>query len=142
PIQLTKRLHIEKYGFHGTSHAWAFAQAAKKLGLAAKKVSAVTVHLGSGASMTLWHNGRPIDTTMGFTPLEGLVMSTRSGDIDPAIPHYIQKKLGWSAARINTMLEEHAGLVGISGLKDMRDILGATGHHVPGWPRKAWPATT
>lgn len=142
PKKLAERLHIEKYGFHGISHRWALTQAAGKLRCPITKLSAVTLHLGSGASMTLWHNGRPIDTTMGFTPLEGLVMSTRSGDIDPAIPLYIQTKLGWSAARVNTMLEEHSGLVGISELKDMRDILSATGHQVPGWPRRAWPATT
>lgn len=141
PLRLAERLHIQKYGFHGTSHGWAFSQALKKLRLPAKKVSAVTIHLGSGASMTLWAGGRPIDTTMGFTPLEGLIMSTRSGDIDPAIPLYIQKKLGWSGTRVNTMLERQSGLVGISGLRDMRDILAAAGHPIAGWPKQKWTPT-
>lgn len=138
PKNITKRLHIEKYGFHGISHYWAFHQAAHKLKLRWSKLSAVTVHLGSGASMTLWRHGRPVDTTMGFTPLAGLVMSTRSGDIDPAIPLYIQEKLGWSAQRVEHILEQHAGLLGLSGLNDMRDVLGAAGHRVPGWPPHTW----
>jgi len=142
PTKLAHKLHIEKYGFHGLSHGWAFKQAVKILQKPAKDVSVVTIHLGSGDSMTLWHNGRPIDTTMGFTPLEGLVMATRSGDIDPAIPLYIQKKLGWSASRVKDMLEQHSGLIGISGLKDMRDILSAVGHPVAGWPTKKWSAET
>lgn len=142
PRGITKRLHIEKYGFHGISHEWAFHQAAKRLKGSPPKLSAVTLHLGSGASMTLWKRGRPIDTTMGFTPLEGLVMSTRSGDIDPSIPLYIQEKLGFSAKHVGHLLEQHAGLFGLSGLHDMRDVLGAAGHHVPGWPRKHWPTAT
>lgn len=142
PRNITKRLHIEKYGFHGISHHWAFHQAALKLKTSSSKLSAVTVHLGSGASMTLWKHGRPIDTTMGFTPLEGLVMATRSGDIDPSIPLYIQEKLGYSARRVEHLLEQHAGLLGLSGLSDMRDVLGAAGHAVPGWPRGHWTATT
>lgn len=142
PRNITKRLHIEKYGFHGISHAWAFNQAALKLKTSPQKLSAVTIHLGSGASMTLWKNGYPIDTTMGFTPLEGLVMSTRSGDIDPSIPLYIQEKLGYSARRVEHLLEQHAGLLGLSGLSDMRDVLSAAGHPVVGWPRKHWPVAT
>lgn len=142
PTDLAHRLRIEKYGFHGTSHAWAFRQAARKLHQPIRRTSAVTMHLGSGASMTLWHLGRPVDTTMGFTPLEGLMMATRSGDLDPAIPLYIQHHLGWSWRRVERLLERHAGLLGISGLSDMRDILGATGHPVPGWPRRRWSART
>lgn len=142
PPNLTKRLHIEKYGFHGLSHGWAFREAARKLRRSSRALSAVTLHLGSGASMTLWRRGRPADTTMGFTPLEGLVMSTRSGDIDPAIPLYIQKRLGWSAQRVGRLLEQHAGLIGLSGLRDMRDVLEAAGHDVPGWPRGRWNALT
>ncbi len=142
PPNLTKRLHIEKYGFHGLSHGWAFRQAALKLRMTPHTLSAVTLHLGAGASMTLWRRGRPADTTMGFTPLEGLVMSTRSGDIDPAIPLYIQKRLGWSARRVGHLLEEHAGMIGLSGLRDMRDVLEAAGHHVHDWPDGRWNAVT
>lgn len=141
PKALTDKLHIRKYGFHGISHGWAFHQAVKKLRRPAKTTSAVSLHLGSGASMTLWHNGRAVDTTMGFTPLEGLVMATRSGDIDPAIPLYIQQKLGWTAKKTEQMLEQRAGLIGLSGLKDMRDVLTAAGHPVPGWKHGVWSGT-
>lgn len=142
PRRTSRSLGIEKYGFHGTSHAWAFRMAAKKLGISRLKLSAVTIHLGAGASMTLWQNGRPTDTTMGFTPLEGLVMLTRSGDIDPAIPLYLQEQNGWSARRVDDLLVHHSGLVGLSGLKDMRDILAAVGKPVAGWPRPKLSATT
>jgi acetate kinase len=135
PRRITRPLGIEKFGFHGTSHAWAFRTAVKKLGVSQSKLSAVTIHLGAGASMTLWQNGKPADTTMGFTPLEGLVMLTRSGDIDPAIPLYLQEHLGWPASRVNDLLQNHSGLVGLSGFKDMRDILAAVGKPVAGWPR-------
>lgn len=138
PHALTDRLHIEKYGFHGLSHTWAFSRAARALGRTARQTSAVTVHLGSGASMTLWADGRPRDTTMGFSPLEGLVMSTRSGDIDPAIPLYLQEHLGWTPRRVKDLLEHRAGLVGLSGLSDMRDLLVAAGHPVAGWPKRRW----
>ena len=138
PRNITKRLHIEKYGFHGLSHDWAFRQLAHQLNKPINKLTAVTIHLGAGASMTLWKHGRPADTTMGFTPLEGLVMATRSGDIDPAIPLFIQDKLGWSAKKVEHLLEQHAGLVGLTGMSDMRDVLGAAGHSVLGWPRRRW----
>ncbi|MBI4414800.1 MAG: acetate kinase [Candidatus Kerfeldbacteria bacterium] len=139
PRNITKRLRIVKYGFHGTSHAWAFRQAAMKLHRPLRSFSAVTIHLGAGASMTLWQRGRPMDTTMGFTPLEGLVMATRSGSIDPEIPLFLQEKLGWSVRRVKQMLEYESGLKGLCGLHDMRDILGAAGHPVRGWPRRHWP---
>lgn len=138
PQRMAKRFSIEKYGFHGLSHAWAHQKAAKQLVTTPRQLSAVTLHLGSGASMTLWQKGQPIDTTMGFTPLEGLVMATRSGSIDPAIPLYLQKKLGWSAQRTYRLLTEESGLVGLSGLSDMRDILSATGHAVTDWPKRRW----
>ncbi len=140
PEGISRRFGIEKYGFHGLSHAWAFQNGVKKLRVSRRQLSAVTLHLGSGASMTLWQKGRPIDTTMGFTPLEGLVMATRSGSIDPAIPLYLQEKLGWSAQRTYRLLTAESGLVGLSGLSDMRDILSATGHAVSGWPKRRWTA--
>lgn len=142
PHALTKKLRIEKYGFHGTSHLWAFNYAAKTMGLSRRKCSAVTFHLGAGSSMTLWDRGTPVDTTMGFTPLAGLVMSTRAGDIDPAIPLYLQEKLGWSTSRIVHLLEHESGLVGLCGLRDMRDVLGAAGHPVRSWPRQRWSRDT
>ena len=136
PLGLAKRLHIEKYGFHGTSHQWAFRQAASKLKIPPRKMSAVTIHLGSGSSMTLWDHGRPIDTSLGFTPLSGLVMLTRSGDIDPAIPLFLQSKMRWPAPRVQQMLEYESGLVGLCGLHDMRDILVAVGQPVANWPHR------
>lgn len=142
PRRLTQQLHIEKYGFHGTSHAWAFRQTAKRLKVSPNEMSAVTIHLGAGSSMTLWRNGKPMDTTMGFTPLAGLVMSTRAGDIDPAIPVYVQEKLRWSAAKVGHLLEFESGIHGLCGLNDMRDVLGATGYPVPGWSRGHWTTAT
>lgn len=138
PRRLAARLQIERYGFHGTSHAWAFQQAARALRRAPRQCSAVTLHLGAGASMTAWRAGRPIDTTMGFTPLEGLVMATRSGSIDPAIPLFLQTRLGWSAQRVREVLEHESGWFGLTGQRDLRDVLGAAGHPVAGWPRRRW----
>lgn len=135
PWKVARKLHIVKYGFHGTSHAWAFRQAASRLRRPVRSFSAVTMHLGAGASMTLWQRGRPMDTTMGFTPLAGLVMAKRSGDIDPAVPLFLQEKLGWSAGRVRHILEHESGLKGLCGLEDMRDILDAAGHPAHGWPR-------
>ena len=117
PKSVTQKLQIEKYGFHGTSHAWAFRQAAKKLNLSASKLSAVTIHLGAGSSMTLWCDGKPLDTTMGFTPLAGLVMSTRAGDIDPAM--FMPDRLMSSC--IGTPINF------------------SDSHSVPGMPRTSWP---
>lgn len=131
-----------KYGFHGISHAWAFRQAAFKLHRPQRSFSAVTLHLGAGASMTLWQRGRPMDTTMGFTPLAGLVMATRSGDIDPAIPLFLQEKLGLSAKQVQHVLEHESGLKGLCGLSDMRDVLDAIGHPVRGWPHRRYPSIT
>lgn len=142
PWRITNQFHIEKYGFHGTSHAWAFRQAAKHLNISQNKLSAVTIHLGAGSSMTLWQNGKPMDTTMGFTPLAGLVMSTRAGDIDPAIPLFLQEKLRWSAAKVSHLLEFESGIHGLCGLNDMRDVLGAAGYPVKGWPRGHWTSAT
>lgn len=105
-----------------------------------RQMNAVTVHLGAGASLTRWHGGRAVDTSMGFTPLAGVVMATRTGDLDPMIPLYLQERGSWSAARVATMLNKQSGLLGITGLGDMRDILQAAGHPVIGWPRRRWSA--
>lgn len=140
PLNLANRYGIRKYGFHGISHAAAFAQACRRLRQKMKTTSGVTVHLGSGDSVTAWKQGRPIDTSMGFTPLEGLTMATRSGDLDPYIPLYLQSQLGWSAARVSHLLEQRSGLFGITGLRDVRDVLAAAGYPIAGWPRRAWTA--
>src|SRR4029077_8686578 len=131
---LIEKYHIHKYGFHGISHQWALRQASKKIGRPVSQFNAVTIHLGAGCSMTLWKHGRPIETSMGFTPLEGLAMSTRSGDIDPAIPLFLQEQAGFTAKQVSILLEQRSGLFGLTGLRDMRDILSAAGHPVAGWP--------
>lgn len=141
PPSVTKKFGIRKYGFHGISHAWAFHQAGKKF-RPQKLRQAITIHLGAGDSMTLWKNGRPADTSMGFTPLEGLTMTTRSGDLDPMIPLYLQTHGGFSIRQVTTMLNRQSGLYGLTGLHDVRDVLEAAGHRVPGWTHRHYSATT
>ena len=114
---------VRRYGFHGTSHRFVSQRAAEMLGLPRLGIRAITCHLGNGCSMSAVAGGRSVDTTMGLTPLEGLVMGTRSGDIDPAIPFFLQKRLGLGAAAVETMLNKQSGLLGISGLSnDMRTL--------------------
>lgn len=141
PPAVSKKYQIRKYGFHGTSHAWAFEQTAKRLRQRLSQMNAITVHLGAGSSLTMWHQGRPVDTSMGFTPLAGVPMMTRAGDLDPAIPLFLQTHAGWSAQRVTTLLNRQSGLFGLTGLQDMRDILQAAGHAVAGWPRRRWSPT-
>lgn len=137
PTALAKRWHIRKYGFHGISHHWAMIQAAKKLHRRPTRLNLVTIHLGAGDSMTLWRQGRAVDTTMGFTPLEGLTMSTRSGDLDPMIPLWLQRR-GYKLGQVINILEQRSGLFGLTGLRDMREILSAAGHPIPDWPPRRW----
>lgn len=141
PLAISRKFKLRKYGFHGTSHAWAFQQAAQRLHRPARTLNAVTLHLGAGDSLTNWRAGRVTDTSMGFTPLAGVVMATRAGDIDPMIPLYLQTHGGWSAKQVAAMLNYRSGTFGLIGLKDMRDILEAAGHRVPGWPHRRWSAT-
>ncbi len=140
PIAVTKKFNIRKYGFHGISHAWALEQAAKRLKIPRSARTMITIHLGAGDSMTLWKHGHPVDTSMGFTPLEGLTMATRSGDIDPMIPLFLQTQAKLSVQQVTKMLNHQSGLYGLTGLHDIRDVLGAAGHAVPGWPRRRWSA--
>jgi acetate kinase len=124
PYELYKKHQIRKYGFHGTSHSFVAKEAAKILGKDLKDLKIVTAHLGNGCSMAAVQNGISIDTTMGFTPLEGLLMGTRSGDLDPSLILYIMGKEGLSLNEANTLLNKHSGLIGISGeSSDMREIL-------------------
>lgn len=141
PRQLSEQLRIRKYGFHGISHDYAWRQAAHKRGRPSQLLSGVTLHLGAGDSLTAWQSGRPIDTSMGFTPLEGVTMATRSGDLDPMVPLYLQTQLRLAPAKVMALLQQQSGLFGLTGLKDIRDVLGAAGHPVPGWPRKRWTAS-
>jgi acetate kinase len=124
PYELYKKYKIRRYGFHGTSHLFVSNKAAEFLHKKPEELKIITAHLGNGCSMAAVNNGVSIDTTMGFTPLEGLLMGTRSGDLDPSLILYIMGKEGLSLAEANTLLNKHSGLIGISGeSSDMREIL-------------------
>jgi acetate kinase len=116
---------IRRYGFHGISVQYSTRRASELLNLPAESLRLIVCHLGNGASVTAVSNGRSVDNTMGFTPLEGLMMGSRSGSVDPAIPAYLLRH-GTSASDLDDILNKQSGLLGISGLSgDMRDILGA-----------------
>ncbi|WP_330348352.1 acetate kinase [Streptomyces sp. NBC_00582] len=113
---------IRRYGFHGTSHAYVSRATAKLLGRAPEEVNVIVLHLGNGASASAVEGGRCVDTSMGLTPLEGLVMGTRSGDIDPAVIFHLARVGGMSIDEIDTLLNKKSGLVGLCGDNDMREI--------------------
>ena len=121
--KLYSKYHIRKYGFHGTSHSYLVKEASKILKKDIDKINLITLHLGNGASITAIKNGKSIDTSMGFTPLEGLVMGSRCGDIDPAIVLYLQRELGFSVNDVDTELNKHSGLLGLAGNNDVRELL-------------------
>jgi acetate kinase len=122
PYELYAKFKIRRYGFHGTSHRYVAIEAARKLGKPFNRVKLITCHLGNGCSITAIKNGKSIDTSMGLTPLEGLVMGTRSGDIDPAIIFFLIDK-GYKPKEIEELLNKKSGLLGLSGLSnDMRVI--------------------
>ena len=125
PYELYEKEQIRRYGFHGTSHSYLLKATAKKLAKAPEKTNIITLHLGNGASVCAIKNGKSIDTSMGFTPLEGLVMGTRSGDIDPAIVTYLERELKYSYEEVDTMLNKKSGLFGLCGESDVRTILNA-----------------
>lgn len=127
---------IRKYGFHGISHDYVTREAAKQLRKPYGKLRLISCHLGSGSSVTAVKFGKAFDTSMGFTPLEGLTMSTRCGDIDPAIPLYLQRELRMSADEVDEALNKKSGLLGLTGFKDLRDVMAAAGYDVPGNPPK------
>lgn len=114
---------IRRYGFHGTSHQYVTEKAAEMLGKPVERVDLVTLHLGNGASACAVRGGRSVDTSMGLTPLEGLVMGTRSGDIDPALPFHLIEAVGMTAPEVDTMLNKRSGLLGMCGQNDMREVL-------------------
>ncbi|MCM1944541.1 acetate kinase [Streptomyces sp. G2] len=113
---------IRRYGFHGTSHAYVSRAAAKLLGKEPEEVNVIVLHLGNGASASAVRGGRCVDTSMGLTPLEGLVMGTRSGDVDPAVTFHLKRVAGMSADEIDVLLNKKSGLVGLCGDNDMREI--------------------
>ena len=114
---------VRRYGFHGTSHRWVAERAAEALGRPLAALRLVTLHLGNGASAAAIAGGRCVDTSMGLTPLEGLVMGTRSGDLDPAVPLFLQRAAGLGAAEVDALLNEQSGLRGLCGSNDMREVL-------------------
>ena len=129
PFKYYTKYSIRKYGFHGTSHRYVAGEAARKLNKPLKSLKIITCHLGNGCSMTAVDKGVSVDTSMGFTPLEGLLMGTRSGDLDPAVVFYLMEKESLSPCRISDILNKESGFLGISGVSnDMRDLLkGARG---------------
>lgn len=129
PNDLYLRHQVRRYGFHGTSHQNVARQTADYLQQPLETLRLITLHLGNGASAAAIHDGICIDTSMGMTPMEGLIMGTRCGDIDPAIHFYLNKELGMNFDEIETVLNYHSGIKGICGVSDMREVhqLVATG---------------
>ena len=123
PYDLYEKHRVRRYGFHGTSHAYVAERAAEYLNRPLCELNLITLHLGNGASMAAIQNGRCVDTSMGLTPLEGLVMGTRSGDMDPAIPFFLANHLNLSLNDIDQILNKESGLKGICGANDMRVVL-------------------
>lgn len=124
PYSSYKQDRIRRYGFHGTSHRYVAEQASRLLGRAPNSLKVISCHLGNGCSITAVDRGKAIDTSMGFTPLEGLVMGTRCGDVDPAAVFYLMKKRRLSISKTVELLNKSSGLLGLSGASnDMRDIL-------------------
>jgi len=123
PTAWSAQIPLRRYGFHGLSHAYASRRAAELLERPASELRLVTAHLGAGASLAAVHGGRSVDTTMGFTPLDGLVMATRSGSVDPGLLLWVQRHDDLSAERIERELDREAGLLALSGHADMREVL-------------------
>ncbi len=115
--------HVRRYGFHGTSHAYVARAAAAALGRPVEDVNVIVLHLGNGASATAVRGGVSVDTSMGLTPLEGLVMGTRSGDLDPAVPMHLHRSLGWTLEEVDRLLNRESGLKGLAGVNDFREVM-------------------
>ena len=122
PYELYEKHRVRRYGFHGTSHQYVAGECARQMGRPLEDLNIITVHLGNGCSMTAVEKGKSIDTTLGLTPLEGLVMGTRSGDVDPAIYAFLARNCSMDIDTIDRMLNKESGLKGLCGLNDMRDI--------------------
>jgi len=114
---------IRRYGFHGTSHGYVAKKAAEELKQPIEKLKLITCHLGNGGSITAFVGGKSVDTSMGLTPLAGILMGTRSGDLDPYIPLHIMESQGLSAEQVSALMNKQGGLLGLCGKRDMRDIL-------------------
>jgi acetate kinase len=122
PYEWYSTYNVRRYGFHGTSYVYTAKRAAVLLGKDPKETNLIICHIGNGASISAVKNGVCVDTTMGLTPLEGLVMGTRSGDLDPAILPFIMNRTGLTAKEMDTVLNKKSGLVGICGMSDRRDV--------------------
>lgn len=123
PVELCARYGLRRYGFHGISHAYVSRELINHLGRGAKGTRVITCHLGNGASICAVRDGRSIDTSMGFTPMEGLVMGTRSGDVDPGLLVYLIRAVGMTVGQVDDLLNHRSGLHGLSGLSaDLRDL--------------------
>jgi acetate kinase len=123
PAEWRKRWGVRRYGFHGLSHAYASRRAAELVGRSPDGLRVVVCHLGAGASLCAVASGRSVDTTMGFTPLEGLVMATRSGSVDPGLVLWLQEHADLSAPEVADALEHESGLLGLAGDSDMRNLM-------------------
>lgn len=125
PYEYYEKYGIRKYGFHGTSHRYVTLRAAQMLGKKVEEVNLITCHLGNGASVAAIQGGKSVDTSMGFTPLEGLVMGTRCGSIDPAIVPFLMEKESLSLSEVNNIMNKKSGVLGVSGVSsDFRDVEG------------------
>ena len=122
PLELYKKHGVRKYGFHGTSHGYVAKKAAKQLGKPFEECNIITCHVGNGGSITAFKNGKVIDTSMGMTPLEGIIMGTRCGDMDPAVLLYIMDKLKLDTKEVNNLLNKQSGMLGLCGASDLRDV--------------------
>ena len=122
PHELYTDYKLRRYGFHGTSHRYITGRTAELMGKPVSELKIITLHLGNGSSVAAVDGGKVVDTSMGFTPLEGLVMGTRSGDVDPAVVSFISEKLGLSPAETDAYLNKKSGLLGMTGYSDMRDV--------------------
>jgi acetate kinase len=130
PYSYYRRFKLRRYGFHGTSHRYVAYRYRKLRGIPSEQVNIVTLHLGNGCSACAIRGGRSFDTSMGFTPLEGLLMGTRSGDLDPSVVEYLSEKEGISLQETTALLNRQSGLLGVSGLTaDMRDLLAEEAEH-------------
>ena len=126
PYEYYEKYKIRRYGFHGTSHRYVSAECAKIMGKDIKDLKIITCHLGNGSSITAVKGGKVIDTSMGLTPLDGFIMGTRSGNLDPSVVTFLQEKEGWTPAETSNILNKKSGVFGISGkYSDDRDILKA-----------------
>src|SRR5918996_423279 len=123
PHELAEKHKIRRYGFHGLAHQYDIARYGEIIGKRTEEINAVTLHLGNGCSVSAVRHGQSVDTSMGFTPLEGLIMGTRSGDLDPALVSYLARKESLDAAEIEQWLNKRSGLLGLSGItNDMREL--------------------